>query len=513
MGDGWESYDGPIYPITSRGKPRAARKREPSIAERLIEIGLAADRFHWDGKAYATIKIGNHTETHPIRSVAFRGWLRTNHYADRGTAARGQSIEDAIEHIDTATLHESRKLQPWLRVAGVNDKIYVDLVDEGWNVVEIDKVGWRVVRPTGSPARFIRKPHMRPLARPEPGRSIHDLWKYINVSDQDAILVLGVLVAAFRPTGPYPILCLAGEQGSAKSTVARVLKRMIDPNVAPARSLSRDERDLLVACYNSWCLSFDNLSSLSDWISDAFCRISTGGGFGARTLNTNLDETVFEAMRPIILNGIPDLTRRADLADRAVALSLPRIEADDRQLEAEFWDAFERDLPLLQGAIFDGVATALARYDEVQIPDLPRMADFAKWASAAETAFGAEPGDFLNAYRENIAGQRATTIEDDLVAVGIRDLAKEAHAGAVTSPEPCEAGEWLGSPTQLLGAVNLTLGTVAETKRFPQTASAFSARLRRAAPALRSIGVYVDQWRSHGTRHCSLRYQPEHADR
>src|SRR5271166_2330593 len=89
------------------------------------------------------------------------------------------------------------------------------------------------------------------------------------------------------------------------------------PNVAPVRALPREERELMIAANNGHVLAFDNLSSLPGWLSDALCRLASGGSFALRRLYTDADEVLFQAARPAILNGIEDIITRQDLADRA----------------------------------------------------------------------------------------------------------------------------------------------------------------------------------------------------
>ena len=125
--------------------------------------------------------------------------------------------------------------------------------------------------------------------------------------------------------GPYPVLVLSGEQGSAKSTLSAILRALLDPNTAPLRALPREDRDLFIAATNGHVLTFDNVSGLRAWTSDTLCRLATGGGFAVRQLYTDLDEVLFDAARPVILNGIEDMVERADLADRAVFLTLEPI--------------------------------------------------------------------------------------------------------------------------------------------------------------------------------------------
>ena len=99
--------------------------------------------------------------------------------------------------------------------------------------------------------------------------------------------------------------------------------------------------------------AFDNVSALQPWLSDALCRLATGGGFGTRRLRTDQDEVLFDGARPIILNGIEDVVTRPDLADRAMFLTLEPIPEERRRPEAEFWAAFEAERPDILGALLD----------------------------------------------------------------------------------------------------------------------------------------------------------------
>ena len=95
--------------------------------------------------------------------------------------------------------------------------------------------------------------------------------------------------------------------GSAKTTLAGMLRALVDPNVAPLRALPRDDRDVFIAASNGHLLAFDNVSGLPYWLSDTLCRLATGGGFATRQLYTDADEVLFDAARPIVLNGIEDM--------------------------------------------------------------------------------------------------------------------------------------------------------------------------------------------------------------
>jgi hypothetical protein len=242
---------------------------------------------------------------------------------------------------------------------------------------------------------------MQPILAPVAGGSVQVLRSFLNVrSDSDFVLVIAWALACLRNHGPYPVLVLSGEQGSAKSTFSAILRALLDPNTAPLRALPREDRDLFIAATNGHVLAFDNVSGLPAWISDTLCRLATGRGFAVRQLYTDQDEVLFAAERPVILNGIEDIVTRPDLADRALFLTLEPIPEERRRPEAELWAAFENARPRILGVLLDAVVEGLKRLPETHLPKLPRMADFALWASACERLLW-PPGTFWAAYCGN----------------------------------------------------------------------------------------------------------------
>jgi hypothetical protein len=167
---------------------------------------------------------------------------------------------------------------------------------------------------------------MLPLAVPVKGGSINDLAPFLNLPGRsDFVLVVSWLLAALRHGGPYPLLSVSGEQGSAKTVLSKILRALVDPNAAPVRTMPREERDLFIAASNGHLLAFDNLSDIPARTSDALCRLASGGSFAIRQLYTDADEALFEAACPAILNGIEHVITRPDLADRAIFLTLPYV--------------------------------------------------------------------------------------------------------------------------------------------------------------------------------------------
>ncbi|MEM9625348.1 MAG: hypothetical protein AAGA21_03885 [Pseudomonadota bacterium] len=384
--------------------------------------------------------------------------------------------------IEAQATFGAQQLDVHLRVGDVQGKLYLDLADDDWRVVEIDKDGWRII--DDAPIRFRRTPGMQPLPAPVTGGSIDLLRPFLNVgSESDFILVVAWAVAVLRNCGPYPVIVLSGEQGSAKSTFSAILRALLDPNSAPLRALSREDRELFIAAMNGHVLAFDNVSGLPGWISDTLCRLATGGGFAVRQLYTDQDEMLFNAARPVILNGIEDIVSRPDLADRAIFLNLRAIPEECRKPEKEIWAAFERVRPQILGALLDAVSLGLRRLPAVRLQKLPRMADFAIWATACEPAF-CDEGAFCRIYDGNRNEAVDNVIEADPVGSAVRTLMANQR-------------EWTGTATELLNTLSNEVGERAsKAKNWPTSPNKLSGRLRRAATFLRKVGIELDFGRS-----------------
>src|SRR5258705_5739560 len=260
----------------------------------LIEMALCEELFHTaTGTAFADIVVDSHRETWPIRSKRFRGWLRRRYYQATGDAASAAEIRSALDLLEARAQFDGPERGVHIRIAEHASHIYLDLADEQLRAVDIGPDGWRVIG--CPPVRFRRPAGMLPLPVPQQGGSIESLNSFLNLASRDDfVLIVAWLLAALGPNGPYPVLAISGEQGSAKTVLSKLLKALIDPNAAPVRSLTREERELIIAANNGYLLAFDNLSGLPAWLSDALCRLASGGSFAVRQL-ANGDEEVLLA--------------------------------------------------------------------------------------------------------------------------------------------------------------------------------------------------------------------------
>src|SRR4029453_10765913 len=127
--------------------------------------------------------------------------------------------------------------------------------------------------------RFRRGTGMLALPEPARGGSVAGLRALVRVSDADWPLVVGGLLGGPRPPGAYPLLEIGGEPGAAKSTLARMLRSLVDPHAALLRAEPREPRDLIAGARASWILALDNVSHVRPWLSDGLCRLARGGGY------------------------------------------------------------------------------------------------------------------------------------------------------------------------------------------------------------------------------------------
>jgi hypothetical protein len=254
----------------------------PKQADLLLALAQPAELFHApDDTGFADVEVNGHRETFPVRGKGFRRWLVRRFFEETRGAPNSEALQSALSVIEAKAHYEAPERLVHVRVGGLDGRLYLDLGDETWRAVEIDATGWRVVdRP---PVRFRRSSGMKAMPIPVRGGSIETLRSFLNVqSDADFVLVVAWALACLRNHGPYPVLVLSGEHGSAKSTFSGILRALLDPNTAPLRALPRENRDLFIAANNGHVLAFDNLSGLPDWISDTLCRLATGGGFAVR---------------------------------------------------------------------------------------------------------------------------------------------------------------------------------------------------------------------------------------
>lgn len=457
-------------------------EEKPTQAQELIEIASRATLFHTPAKeAYATFPVGTHHETASVSSRTFSLWLRRVYYQRNHRPPSNQALSDALSIIESQALFDGAMHEVYLRTAGHKGNIYVDLCNERWEAVKIAPEGWSII--SAPPVRFVRRSGMKAMPTPLSGGSLSEMLAFVNMErSEHAVLLYAWLVHALRPSASQPVLVLTGEQGTGKSTLSKMLRYLTDPSVSPIRSEPRNEQDLVISAENGWVQVFENLSGVKPWLSDALCRLTTGAGFATRKLYAGREEELFYALRPVVLNGIDDLTTRPDLASRSISLFLKRITDKERRQERELWPAFYAVAPRILGAIFTAMATALRRLPETKPDGLPRMADFGCWVLAAEASFPKDCSAFIASYADARHEAEQATLERDAVAASIMNMLEKDGAWEGSMTDLCE---------RLLGFV--PNGGGRKPKGWPRNGRAMSAHLRRIAPALRAVAIAFEE--------------------
>lgn len=458
-------------------------RKKGSGSPLLVYMGEAKLWLTPEKQVYATVHVNGRSENWSIESNNFQSWLVGKYYSDTGLAPNSQQLSDALRVFAAEAIKTGRTYTPALRVAYFEGVAYLDLADAERNIIKIDRGIWELVEQ--APVKFIRPSTMLPLPIPEAGESVERARHLFNVGDADFKLLVGWLMRVlWGGSTNYPLLVLGGEQGSGKSSMARLIRSIIDPCRVPSTSLPRDERDTVVLALNSHVLNFDNVSRVDPSMSDVLCRLSTGGGFTTRRLHTDGELFSFYGVRPTVLNGITNLTEKADLAERSLTITMKRIEGAGRLTDQALNAEWERLAPEFLGALLTGIARAMSEFDYVELPELPRMADFVKFCVAASKGMDWEEGEFLDAYNRNQQQTTESVFEGDPVAVAIHTMMTTEGV----------AKTWTGTATNLLQELNLI--TSEDTKRsysWPKTANAFGNALKRVVPLLRKKGIDVER--------------------
>jgi hypothetical protein len=262
-----------------------------------------------------------------------------------------------------------------------------------------------------------------------------------------------------------------------------MLLHLVDPSNV-LRSLPGKEHDLFIAANNSHVLTFDNVSVISNWQSDALCRIATGGGFAARQLYSDDEETTFSVCRPIMMNGIGEIVSRPDLADRSISLTLSPIADENRQTESELWAAYDDAKPAILGSLLDALAEGLRQLPNTKVKGGHRMADALQWAVACGSALW-PAGAVEEAWSRNRGDLEGQMLAGDPVAGALREFMKNRPA-------------WEGTSTNLLHVLTQVNGAWPLPPTWPRTARGLKGCLERIKPSLRRIGIGIDYTRDPG---------------
>lgn len=456
-----------------------------SSASELVAMVIDNGELFFDDqadKAYVSADIDGVIHTLAIGSKPFVEWASYNYYrstktgSTNGKSASESAIKQAGFVLAGIAKHDGQKQRVYLRVADHNGCYYIFIGDEQLRVIEVSATGWRILN--DSPVKFWKPASMQPLPIPQVGGDLSLLWQFVNIPEADRPLVLAWLLESLRSETPKPILALTGTQGSAKSSTQGKIRQLIDNNSVNLRAAPKAIEDVFVSAGCNWFLSLENLSHLTANMQDALCTLATGGGFVARTLYTNNDETIIEVKRPVIINSIPNVITAQDLNDRAISIELPRIEYRE---ESELNQKWEQSKPAIMGGLLDLFVETLAQLPKVKLDRPPRMADFTRLGEAMMQSQGNEAGVFDALYKANRAEGIGRALESSPVAMAVCEMVDDYPGVSSTV--------FHGTVKDLL--TKLTDKYRHDSDGWPKSPRGLPGILQRQLPALETMGIEI----------------------
>ena len=449
-------------------------EEDESVADKLIALARSQCQFMHDAQRepYAVFEAAGARQVYGVLSSGFSDYLAHAYYSEHDRAPTESSLKVALATLRGQAQFDGETCEVFTRIARTDTGYWLDLCNDAWQCVQVTATGWAVVAGAGAPL-FTRSASMRPLPVPQRGGKLDALWPLVNIPPADQPMVLAWLLECLRTDTPHVVLELVGEQGSAKSSTQRALRRLIDPNQADLRAAPKSVEDVWIAARNSHMVSLENLSHLQAPYQDALCVLATGGGYSARTLYTNAEETIIELRKPIMLNGISVIVTAQDLLDRCLHIDLPTIH--NRELSGDIETRFEAAQPALVGALLDLFVQVLAALPSVVIApeQRPRMADFAALGEAVFRVQGQPAGAFLIRYGAMRKDGVLRTIDASPVGAAISAFLTEVTGG------------FNGTLSELLDRLERYRP---HGEAWPRSAKGLGDALRRLAPALRLIG-------------------------
>jgi len=459
--------------------------QDPQIDKKDLFISMILQNtellFHDQyGEPFAVIKRHTHNEIWPICSKSFKRWACRLLWDRRKIAPGGTLVRDVLNIIEGYACFDGPIYPLHNRVTWSGDSIYYDLSDSHWRAVKISKAGWDIVNP---PVLFRRYAHQK--AQVEPVQADindykHLLLKYFNLKDEhDKTLLLVTVVTFLIPDIPHPVWVPYGPPGSTKSTMLRIIKELVDPSRLRDLAFPSDHQQFVQQMSHHYFCSYDNVSRLAPWISDALCRCITGTGFSKRKLYSNDDDIIYNFKRCLGINGINIVPRNADLLERSIlsGLSKPHTYIP----EGEFWKQFQKDKPRILGALFTIISKVLAM-EKMGPACGARMADYLMWGQAVAQVLSYGANAFKNAYFKNCETRNIEALEAHPVGPAIQALMRRMNG-------------WKGKPSQLL----TKLEEIAEDEkistrngRWPKSPSALSRRLNEVKVNLEDVGIWFE---------------------
>lgn len=473
----------PTNKVTNENIDKYDGKNEDKKGQIDILIDIVEDietyRTSMD-ETYVTIQIRENNVN--VKSERLKKWIVSQFYNIESKIPTNDNIAKIILLLESRAMNEVNEVLVERRCATVDNCIYYDLKDDSCNVVKVSRDGWEIIK--DPPVIFARTKTMYRQVTPERNGNLDILDKWFRYKDENHLILQKViLVASLIPNIARPIQVLHGEKGSSKTSTMKLVRDIIDPAIVPVVSIPKTIDDLAVYISKNYVPCFDNIDTISNQVSDLLCIAVTGGGHTKRKLYTDDEEQVMFFQRFIVLNGINVVATRPDLLDRCILLELERIPPNERKEEKVLREEFEKDKPIILGAIFETLSKAMSIYDQVELNNLGRMADFTRWGYAIAEVLGIGGDKFLEAYLNNQNNANIEALESHPVGFAMYKFMEDKTV-------------WSGSPTKLLSELEIVAGFEkidTTNSNWAKTPNVLSRRLNEIKSNLLDVGIEFER--------------------
>jgi hypothetical protein len=429
----------------------------------------------------------------------------------------------------------------YIRVAHHDGKILIDRATPDGSAYEVSKAG-AVINPK-PPVRFSRPDGMLPMIEADLGATPEQALEALESitrfkEERDLVLTVSSALDILGGLGPHPVTEATGPPGAAKTTFAMVLVRLTDPNVVEMIAAPKTRRDHFINMASRRVVAYNNVSRISKDLSDAFCVSGESGWDVQRAHYTNSSASAIHARGPIVLTSVSSAVEEGDLGARTLKIELASIPASEQLSESKFWAKFDAVAPTILGGLLNALCEGLRRHESIVEEDLnlPRLASFAMWSIACETAFGWPEGNFLKCFAETAAVAAEGILSDSPVATvflqfmedkdGWEGLASELLKGmealvrgplrvaeealqmaknAARNKDDRAAQKKLAAAVSDYKDAQAQLGSTVNHKDWPTIPNALSRRLRSLDTQLKGAGITIRWPTSHkGGRKISM---------
>jgi hypothetical protein len=428
-----------------------------------------------------------------VESKEFRDLLQDFSYRYTGRPLHNNAMEEVLSFCRVWSRESGLRFWVSLRVGYCEEDnfIEVNLLREDGKILRISPESIELDYPK---LKFITNKNQLPIL------FNYDLLRSLNLKDfegkellslfgqifnvqtkEDLALLLAWMIKTFYPKGEYPILAILGEkEGVGKTTTTKLITQLLDPNIAPLKTFPKNRDDLYVLAKGNFLLAFDNLSGISEDMSDALCQLSTGGSLSKRKLYTDAEVVDLPLKNPVILNSIFNVLQRRDLRRRCVVLELKRPIQVMTQKEIE--QSFRELAPTLYSYLVLCVQEAL-KEKVINLPFLD-LADFCEWVAKAHPVFFMSGHEFIRTLQENREEVAREILESNLLLPIIQEKLQKVRTWETTARDLLQELK-----TRYPGE-----------KDLPSTPEKVGRELKKIASDLEAVGIKVEFVRSRKKR-------------